>query len=110
MTSVIYYVGDSPLASLIPAFDIAPSGCQAPLKYGVKMSDGSSLPSQFTFIATMGAQAINVFTTTFGLTGFYKMIIQVTDPLTGIIDSSETFEVTIECTKSISMLQNPIPS
>ena len=52
------------------------------------MSDGSALPTQFTLTSTNGAQAINTYTTNFGLTGVYSIIITVTDPKTAVSDSS----------------------
>ena len=52
------------------------------------MADNSALPAQFTFTNTFNSEAINVFTTTKTLTGVYNIKITVTDPLTGIANSS----------------------
>lgn len=76
------------------------------MTYSVTMSDNSVLPSQFTFTNTPGSEAINVFTTTKTLTGVYTMKVTVTDPKTGIASSSQTFVVTLKCTKSITIVTN----
>ena len=55
------------------------------------MADNSALPAQFTFTNTLGSEKINVFTTTQTLTGVYNMKVYVTDPKTGISNSSQTF-------------------
>ena len=92
---------------MIPAYTLTPSGCPNELTYSVTMSDDSVLPSQFTFTNTPGSEAINVFTTTKTLTGVYTMKVTVTDPKTGIASSSQTFVVTLKCTKSITIVTNP---
>ena len=38
------------------------------------------------------------------------MKVTVTDPLSGVINSSQTFQVTIRCTQSISLVTNLISS
>jgi hypothetical protein len=52
------------------------------------MADNSALPAQFTFANTLNSEAIRVFTTTKTLTGVYNIKVTVTDPLTGISNSS----------------------
>ena len=61
------------------------------MTYAVSMADNSALPAQFTFTNTLGSEKINVFTTTQTLTGVYNMKVSVTDPKTGISNSSQTF-------------------
>ena len=61
------------------------------MTYVVSMADNSALPAQFTFTNTLGSEKINVFTTTQTLTGVYNMKVTVTDPKTGISNSSQTF-------------------
>ena len=63
MTPIEYFIGDAQISTPIPAFTVNPSGCPHELTYTVTMSDDSVLPAQFTFDATTGSEAINVFTT-----------------------------------------------
>ena len=74
------------------------------------MADNSALPAQFTFANTLNSEAIRVFTTTKTLTGVYSIKVTVTDPLTGISNSSQAFQITIKCTKSLSLVTNSIAS
>ena len=64
MASVIYFVGDSTISTLIPSYTTTPSGCTKSWIYSVKMADNSALPAQFTFTNTLNSEAINVFTNT----------------------------------------------
>jgi hypothetical protein len=91
MASITYFIGDTSIGTLIPAYSLTPTGCPNELTYVVTMSDNSVLPSQFTCTNTSNSKTINVFTTTKTLTGVYNMKVTVTDPKTGILNSSQIF-------------------
>ena len=84
MAPITYFIGDTSIGTLIPAYTLTPPGCPNELTYSVTMSNNSVLPSQFTFTNNVGSKTINVFTTTKTLTGVYTMKVTVTDPKTGI--------------------------
>jgi hypothetical protein len=71
----------------------------------VTLVDGSALPNAISFD---GITTVKVFENTFSATGVYSVKVKAKDPKSLITNSSLTFSVIVKCTKSVSIVTNPI--
>jgi len=106
-----YYIADPMMNVSIPLFGLTPSTCPYELVYSATLTDGvTPLPAPITLANVSGNQVLQLFSTDPAATGIYIVRIKVVDPKTGQTNTSLTASVTIKCTKSISLVANPIPA
>jgi len=103
LADVLYYITD-PGILRTPSYALSPSACPYELVLTVMQSDGSALPASITYTAPN----IQVYSTTYAATGVYSLKVVALDPKSGLTNSSITLNVTIKCTKSISLVSGAI--
>jgi hypothetical protein len=107
MAPIVYFIGDPVLASAIPAFALTPSTCPYDLVYSATLLDGSPLPPAIS-ITQSPSPTIRLSEADPNQLGSYVVRISVIDPLSTRANADLTVSVVVKCTKSISLLVDPI--
>ena len=105
-----YYIADPAINVSIPLYTLSPGTCPYELVYSATLDDGSPLPPPITLQGTDSASFLKLFHMDPTKTGVYKVRVKVVDPKTSVVNTSLTIDVTILCTKLISLVNNPIPA
>lgn len=106
----LYYINDPYIDVSIPLYTIGPATCPYELSYSAALANLSPLPNSISLQAQSGSHFLRLQETDPFATGVYSVRVSVVDPKTGLTHTSLLIGVTILCTKSISLLTNPIPA
>jgi len=104
-----YYINDPFVDVIIPLYSLGPATCPYELTYSAALADGSPLPNAITLQDASGSHFLRLSETGPLATGVYSVRISVLDPKTSLTHTSLLIDVTVLCTKSISLVSNPIP-
>ncbi len=105
---MVYFITDNPLVVPLPTYQIIPDNCPNELFISaVNLSSGESLPAAIRFD---GQASIDIFETNHLSTGYYAVLVTVTDPKSKIKNTDLIFSVTVKCTKSIDLVIANLPS
>lgn len=104
-----YYINDPAMVVSIPLYTITPGTCPYELTYAAALVNDDPLPNAIT-LQNSGSHFLRLLETNPLLTGVYQVKITVTDPKTALSHNSLLIDVTILCTKQISLVTNPIPA
>lgn len=107
LADVTYWITDTAITRQ-PVFQLTPAGCPNELVFEVFSTGGTLLPGSITFNPTYGLETISVFEMDYALTAVYQIAVKVTDPKTGLANTSLGFQVTIKCTKTIDLISGSI--
>lgn len=102
-----YYVYDPAAVATLPIIQLNPLLCPNELVYTLVNQDSSPVQATFTLDTTVGSEKVSVSETDPMLTGVYPLKVILTDPTTSVTGEI-LFKVTILCTKSISLVFNPL--
>lgn len=105
LSDVLYYITD-PAITRTPLYSLTPSDCTYELVLTVTLADNSPLPASITYTAPN----ISVYSNTFASNASYAIKIVATDPKSGMTNSALTLNVSIKCSKTISLFTNTIPA
>ena len=104
-----YYISDPAINVSIPLYTLSPGTCPYELFYSATLLDNSLLPAPITLQGVDSSSYLKLYSLDPSHIGFYQVKIKVTDPKTGIVNSSLIADITILCFKTIAVSTNPIP-
>jgi hypothetical protein len=110
VSPALYYINDPFIDVIIPSYSLGPATCPYELTYSAALADGSPLPNAITLQDASGSHFLRLSETDPLATGVYSVRISVLDPKTSQTNTSLLIDVTVLCTKSISLVSNPIPA
>jgi hypothetical protein len=106
VSQIIYFINDDPIAVSLPIYEIIPADCPNELFISaVTLSNGNILPAAVRFD---GLATVDIFETNHSATGYYAVMVTVTDPKSKIKNTDLIFSVTVKCTKSIDFVSGAI--
>lgn len=109
MAAATYYINDPAMDISIPLYTLTPGTCPYELTYAATLVNDDPLPNAIT-LQSGGSNLLQLLETDPTLIGVYQVKITVTDPKTALSHNSLLIDVTILCTKQISLVTNLIPS
>jgi hypothetical protein len=108
--SALYYINDPYIDVSIPLYSLTPGTCPYELTYSAALADNSPLPNAITLQNQSGSHFLRLSETNPLATGVYQVRISVVDPKTSLSHTNLLIDVTVLCTKSITLVSSTIPA